>query len=429
MGFLIILVYIALALLSPWAGYPALADLRIMLWLMFIIAFVTLFQIMFRKISLWVPQTPLLGIFLFLTVLSVAVTGWFGGATIAFFLVMVPLTACLALIGNVSSLSRIRWLSLTLVLVGTYLSIRGILAVEFDIDRETYAFAERIYSDDETEVIAEIYRARALSFLKDPNDLAQYLVACLPLAVFLWRRGRVIGNVFLVVAPICLMGGALYLTRSRGGLVGLAFLITLAAFRRSKFVAPLAGIGVVAGALALGFSGGRSVSISAGTGAGRIDLWADAIRLAGAHPIFGVGYGNIRDHLESFTAHNSYLLCLAETGVPGLFFWLAAFSLTFLQLWPVFSDAGISEDTRRCCRFVAGSLASAMVTSFFLSRTYALTLYIFLGTAVSAFLVARKEQAEPAPIFRSQWLLWNGLAMFLLVGVFYGMVRLRWLLE
>ena len=177
--------------------------------------------------------------------------------------------------------------------------------------------------------------------------------------------------------------------------------------------------------LALGFSGGREASLGGGTGAGRIDLWAEAIMVARAHPILGVGYGNILDHLE-LTAHNSYLLCLTEIGVPGLFFWLASFSFAMFQMWPMLTHPELSAETRRYCRLALGSLVSVMITSFFLSRTYSLTLYLSLGIAVGVLLTARKELlTDPPPLFRIKWFFWNGGMMVAVLAVAYVMVRLR----
>ena len=427
MGFAATLGYVALALLSPWAAYPELASLRIMVWLMGTILVITFVQLLRGRVSLWVPQIPLLGIFLFWTALSVAVTGWLGGAAFAFVQVTIPLTACVALIGNANSSSRLRWLYRVLVLVGLYLSVRVILALEFGVDLDTYSMHEWVETGEDGSQLAGLYRARGLGFLADPNDLAQYLIACLPLAAAPWRRGRMFSNAFRVLLPLGLMGAAIYLTRSRGGLIGVAFLAAVAATRVSRFAAPVAGAGLVAGMLALGFSGGRAASLSEGTGAGRLELWSNALVAAGAHPFFGVGFGRVTEYLEGFTAHNSYLLCLVETGIPGFFFWLAAFTVTWCQAWPMLSRPEISEDARRTSRLGMESLASVLVTSFFLSRTYALTLYIFLGLAVSTFLVARKEQPELLPLFRSRWLAWNGAVAFLLVATFYFLVRLRWM--
>lgn len=422
MAFIVTVIYICLALLSPWSSYPELANLRPMVWLMALIGVVTCMQVMAGKVSLVIPQIPLLVIFLMLTMLSMAATGWLGGALTVFFQLMVPLAACVALMSNADSPNRIRWLCRSLMLVAVYLSIRAILAIEFGFDITTYGLAQRVM-DNKTDTLYTIYRARAVNFLSDPNDFAQFLVACMPLTALLWRRRSVVGNLLQVLIPSGIMLGAIYLTGSRGGLMGLAFLAALSAARLSKFAAPLVGIGVVAIMLAMGFSSGREASIGGGTAGDRINLWSDAIMVARAHPLLGVGYGNILDHLDQ-TAHNSYLLCLAEIGFPGLYFWLASFSFTMFQLWSTLSDPQITEDARRNCRLAMASLASVMITSFFLSRTYSLTLYIFLGAAIAAVLVARKEMAPPPPIFRAKWFIWNGAVAAMLLGVAYGMVKM-----
>jgi hypothetical protein len=53
---------------------------------------------------------------------------------------------------------------------------------------------------------------------------------------------------------------------------------------------------------------------------------------------------------------------------------------------------------------------------------------VFLGVAIAAFLVVRREQAEPQPLFRFRWLVWNGVLVFLTLGAFFFTVRLKWLL-
>jgi hypothetical protein len=66
---------------------------------------------------------------------------------------------------------------------------------------------------------------------------------------------------------------------------------------------------------------------------GRVEVWELAWRVALEHPLFGVGYYNLRYYvMTSFnwsgTAHNSFLEVLASTGVLG-----AALFLAFLLMW------------------------------------------------------------------------------------------------
>ena len=58
-----------------------------------------------------------------------------------------------------------------------------------------------------------------------------------------------------------------------------------------------------------------------------------------AQPILGVGYGQFVDH-HPLTAHNSLVLCFAETGLLGSFFWVGLFVVTVLELQRVKSLRG-----------------------------------------------------------------------------------------
>ncbi len=75
----------------------------------------------------------------------------------------------------------------------------------------------------------------------------------------------------------------------------------------------------------------------------RLIIWQDALRVWRTHPILGVGPGDFWAYDQHFTqlprvvrncsvtglcvAHNGYLQVLAEMGIVGLFFWLAAIAV------------------------------------------------------------------------------------------------------
>src|SRR3546814_16694190 len=61
---------------------------------------------------------------------------------------------------------------------------------------------------------------------------------------------------------------------------------------------------------------------------GRIESWYDGIQMFLANPVFGVGVGNFTDHTW-LTAHNSFVLVLAETGIVGYTVWLAMVGYCF----------------------------------------------------------------------------------------------------
>jgi hypothetical protein len=72
--------------------------------------------------------------------------------------------------------------------------------------------------------------------------------------------------------------------------------------------------------LALDFTGGRG--ISAADGADRLEAWANGLEMFKSAPLFGIGFNAFTD-LYEITAHNSFVLCLAELGLLGSTLWLA----------------------------------------------------------------------------------------------------------
>ncbi len=162
-------------------------------------------------------------------------------------------------------------------------------------------------------------RIRGMGFINDPNDLCQFLVALIPCVFVFWRRSNLLANFFLVLLPVSFLLYGMYLTHSRGGLVGL--LVALMVLGRRKFgilPAVLTGGGMYVALSAIGWTGGRD--ISADSGSDRTEAWATGLKLIRSHPIFGVGYKRFEEYFY-ITAHNTVVVCAAEIGIVGFFFW------------------------------------------------------------------------------------------------------------
>jgi hypothetical protein len=143
-----------------------------------------------------------------------------------------------------------------------------------------------------------------------------------------------------------------------------------------------------------------------------------------SHPVFGVGAGGFTDY-HPLTAHNSFVLAIAELGVFGYFFWLAIVTFSVLMLYqlvrakrpdalpvePVASntagDAVPAQSTQaeepnwdawqRVSRALMYSLVGTLVSAFFLSRTYAPNLYLLVGLIVAAHQTVRTHWPALAP--------------------------------
>jgi hypothetical protein len=178
-----------------------------------------------------------------------------------------------------------------------------------------------------------IYRLRGLAFINDPNDFAQLMVSLIPCLFLFWKKSSLPRNTLLVLIPSGILIFGMFLTHSRGGMLALLAVILFASRRKIGTIPAsiMAGLGF-AGASVLGWSGGRDVSVEAGSG--RMEAWATGIDLLKSHPLFGVGFQRFGEYFF-ITAHNTIVVCAAELGMFGLFWWVAF-------VFPTIRDAYVS---------------------------------------------------------------------------------------
>jgi O-antigen ligase len=261
-----------------------------------------------------------------------------------------------------------------------------------------------------------LWRIRGLGFMSDPNDLAQAMVMVLP---FLWgmvRRGHRLRNAVLVWLPGLVLGYAIYLTHSRGALIGLASLFFFALRERFGAMKTMLGIaGVSMAASVSGFGGGREFSSGEESAGSRIDAWYEGLQMLKSSPLFGVGYGNFLDH-HHLTAHNSFVLCFAELGLVGYFFWMALIVLVYQGLSRVIVKGDKDAEERKLAVLLRSSLVAFLTCSWFLSRTYQPTLFLMLGLATSVWYCWMKQAADKKERKARRELHWGGLTIALMVG-------------
>jgi O-antigen ligase len=208
----------------------------------------------------------------------------------------------------------------------------------------------------------------------------------------------------------------------------------------------LAGV-LFAAAMALNFTGGRG--ISAESGSDRTALWGEGLEVLRAHPLFGVGFGNMADYTDDhLTAHNSLVVCAAELGLFGLYFWSLFLFPTVRDALAIASPRKVTEgepivpeetlfpqaawkvealdmaEINRLGRLVVLSLTGFLVAGWFLSRAYVMTLFLLGGVAEVVFQMAmeRKMIASRLPLART--LAYSGGLAISLVLVMYILLRI-----
>ena len=208
----------------------------------------------------------------------------------------------------------------------------------------------------------------------DPNDLGVTLALALPMALYLAARMRGAAP-WLCRAAGALCMGAILLTASRTALVAAvaAFLFSILTWRRANWSNRISSLALVAlfalGAARMAPPASRQRlatlpgELAGGTFHDRTRIWNAGVRLLKRHAALGIGAGAYPDAVAAtlgrspiptnpFTAHDTFLSVLVETGAAGLvlfgamvltlaFFawmtapWERALWLTSLLVWMV----------------------------------------------------------------------------------------------
>lgn len=312
MGFVFTLLYILTAYLSPALLFGSVAQfhLEIVLACLALLASVPNLR---ESGVLRAPQTlAVLGMCFAVTV-SLIAAGWIGGAPAALYEFLPDSFAFFLVAINCRTRRRLQILVGCMVLASFYIISQGAIALRNGEIVSPWLYDQGFEGN-------HIMRIRGLALVNDPNDFAQVLVSLLALSFLLWRPRKPVWNVLAVLLPSLLLLYGVFLTHSRGALLALTAVIALAVYRKFGLIPALVMAGsTFALAMALSWSGGRDVSVEAGED--RLDAWSTGLTLIKSHPIFGVGYRRFTEFNE-ITAHNTIVVCAAELGFVGFYFWV-----------------------------------------------------------------------------------------------------------
>jgi O-antigen ligase len=329
MGFALTILYIVVTIISPEQFGKEWASYHVVMYLAGITALASLPSM--ATYSYWKTsiQTYLLVGFTAAIALSQIAHGWLGGVVEGWRLFLPSAAIFFFIVVNVTTIQRLKIVALAAVGSCLAVTVEALCGYYLGFHGEMFVLQTNI-SSPQDDVIGQLTRIRGAGFLSDPNDLAQILLIALPLAFIAWRRGRMVSNVFVVVVPAALLLWTTYLTHSRGGLLALAAVALMAARKKIGTSASTALAAVfILGMLALDFTGGRG--ISAADGADRLEAWANGLEMFKSAPLFGIGFNGFTD-LYEITAHNSFVLCLAELGLLGSTLWVALLVTTTMGL-------------------------------------------------------------------------------------------------
>ncbi|MDE2400756.1 MAG: O-antigen ligase family protein [Burkholderiales bacterium] len=328
---------------------------------------------------------------------------------------------------NLTSVERLRAACYVILLSMVILSFAGINAYYTGYMSQELVLPQRIDEDTIDEMVEKpdipaddksghyMWRIRAVGFLNDPNDFAQAIVMTMPMLWWLYRRGRWIRNCIYVGVPGLAMGYAVFLTNSRGAMLGMASLLFFGVRNLLGTTRTVLMMGVMgAGAMLGNMTGGRGFSSQEESAGQRIEAWYEGFMMLKSSPLFGVGFQNFTEH-HYLTAHNSFVLCFAELGLFGYFFWLALLVLSYRSVDVVAQNSPVGSLERDAGLVLRSSFIGYMTCAWFLSRTYQSVLYALIALCAASWYCAQKnaEVSEDSVLKKPvKWL----RATFLMMG-------------
>lgn len=268
----------------------------------------------------------------------------------------------------------------------------------------------------DTEVAgAVIERSKATGIFGDPNDLAITITA--GLALVMTRITQVRG---LARLPYFLLLGvgipAILLTNSRSGMLAMLVVIVAAliTFTRSRFAAMVMTC-VVVGGLAV-IASGRMTNFNSQENSAnqRLEFWANGLDQLRQHPLTGVGYLQFPEVNGHRAAHNTFVLCFAELGLPGYFCFIGLIYYSFRRRSRGDTSPDLDPTAQRDLLGSRLALAGLLVGGFFLTRTYIPVTYLFITLPVACQIAYTQNpdfgQLTPAER-RKDWLRIAGICL------------------
>jgi hypothetical protein len=233
-------------------------------------------------------------------------------------------------------------------------------------------------------------RVRFRGLLEDPNELCLVLAMGAPLAFGLYERQRSKGRLAFALFTFALATVCVIMTQSRSGQMSILAAVGVFFVRRfgKKGIAVAAVLSVP-----LLILGGRTGEEAESSSFQRLECWNEALEMWRDNPILGVGQGQFIEH-HFLTAHNSFLLTLAEMGPLGLLAYTStlyfALKITFrAQIELDYPEAAVA---RSWGASLMASLAGLTVSSFFLSVPFNTILWMFLALAGSFYAAVRRHE-------------------------------------
>jgi len=292
----------------------------------------------------------------------------------------------------VDSEKRARWL-----LLGTVLAI-GFLAFRSNIGIILTLGQTRIYGPG--------------GAFEDNNDYALLLNVAAPMAYYAGRGEKNLWIRRACYAVSTMMMITTLFTLSRGGFLGLCFVLLGLALKSKRKITGIVAV-LLIGSFAFTFLPDRiiervgTISTASETDQSarmRFDSWQVSLRIINDHPIFGIGPRNMTEVFDLYlntgavrVAHNSFLQMAVDAGLPALALFLGVMLLSWFRLRrgrAILKDRAPDSSLIAYSHGLEIALVGYVVSASFLSRHDLELVYEIFALATSFSLIAGKLERE-----------------------------------
>ncbi len=257
--------------------------------------------------------------------------------------------------------------------------------------------------------ISREYRSQ----LGDPNDLS--LVLMFPvsfLAAELFDKGaNKYRRIFAAVGLLLAISGVIA-TQSRGGLLGIAAILSFFLYQKVKnplVVGLCAAVAMLAMMIFAGIgdrqSGGAAEDGVDASAMGRIYAWQAAINMALSNPLTGVGVDNFYVNYyfysphwdgKNHAVHSTWFQVLGETGFVGIGIFALLIASIYRSLSRVYCINALNHNDQVAVNANAlkAGLIGFMVAGTFLTQAFTWPLYIILALTIALEKITVESNKE-----------------------------------
>ncbi|MGZ3787734.1 MAG: O-antigen ligase family protein [Bacteriovorax sp.] len=249
--------------------------------------------------------------------------------------------------------------------------------------------------------VADGDRLTSVGILENSNDIAAIMILVIPFTLsFLKGIKNSVVRYLIGLIIFSFYCSLVWESKSRGAVLGMgALAVTWFCLksRNKKLAMYIVLIGLFLGLGAMSLIQRNSDDVEGST-ANRKIYWLAALNMGVRNPLLGVGYysyhlnllrytnGHVGTEGQFKTAHSTWLLAMAETGIVGFVFYMGIWIFSLRSAWAMRVEHP---------EFILAILSYGTAITF-LSHTYMLYPYILLGlTVASGEFYLKKEELAP----------------------------------